>query len=344
MPPSAASFFAASLPPRQELTVASGHRQAGMDIALACAAVVLGLVLLTLGADRLILAACALARRAKVSEAVIGATIVAGGTSMPELVASISGALSGQYGLAVGNVVGSNSFNVGAILGPVALIAPLAVAPVIARRDWTVMAVVSAICVGAALAFGAFPRWLCAGFLAAWVGYVVWAVRHGGEEAAAEDAPERPLGLAAAIGWSLVGMALLTAGGKALVWGAVGLASSAGISDAVIGLTIVAAGTSAPELVTSLVAARRGMHQIAVANIVGSNTFNILLILGVTGLFGTLPVADEILRRDLWWMLGFALVLPLLWWRNLRLGRTAGAILLGGYLLYLGILLADALA
>jgi cation:H+ antiporter len=315
-----------------------------MDLLLALSAVAVGLALLTVGADRLIDAAVAIARRLRLPEAVIGATIVAGGTSMPELVASLSGALVGQYGLAVGNVVGSNSFNIGVILGLVALIAPLHVAPAIARFDWPIMAVVSIACCAIALGFGVFPLWACVSFLAIWLGYITWSVRsgHGAEEAAAPVDAMSPTKMAL---WLVAGIALLTCGGWLLVWGSVELARSAGISDAIIGLTIVAAGTSAPELVTSLMAAKRGQHQIAVANIIGSNTFNILLILGVTGLFGTLPVADEIVRRDLWWMLGFSLLLPLAWGcGRLVIGRLAGGMLLAGYLFYLAILIRGVIA
>jgi cation:H+ antiporter len=311
---------------------------------LAVAAVVAGLVMLTIGADRLIDGACAVARRARLSEAVIGATIIAGGTSLPELVASIAGALDGQYGLAVGNVVGSNILNIGAILGPVALIAPLAVSRAIAGRDWWFMAVVTLACCAAAAGLGVLPPWVCAVFLAAWCGYVLWSMRSQrvNEEAGEQQAAARPMPVVML--WIALGIVLLAGGGWLLVWGAVGLAKAAGVSDALIGLTVIAFGTSAPELVTSLVAARRGQHQIAVANIVGSNIFNILLVLGVTGLFGALPVADEIQHRDLWWMLGFSLVLPLLWGRRLVLGRLSGAILLGGYLLYLGLLVRSAVA
>jgi Ca2+/Na+ antiporter len=161
-----------------------------MSVLLALLAVVGGLALLTVGADRLIDAAVAIARRLRLPEAVIGATIVAGGTSMPELVASVGGALGGQYGLAVGNVVGSNSFNVGVILGLVALIAPLQVAPAIARFDWPIMAALSIACCAIALGFGVFPLWACAAFLAGWLGYTVWSVRsgHGTEGAAVVDA------------------------------------------------------------------------------------------------------------------------------------------------------------
>ncbi|MCK6488931.1 MAG: calcium/sodium antiporter [Planctomycetes bacterium] len=316
-----------------------------MAVLLALIAVAGGLALLTYGADRLIVAAVAIARRLRLPEAVIGATIVAGGTSMPELVASVSGALGGQYGLAVGNVVGSNIFNVGVILALVALVAPLQVAPGIARFDWPFMAAVSAACGAIALVAGVFPQWACCLFLAVWLGYIIWSVRsgHGTEEAAEEPAVARS---PAMIALSLVaGIAMLSGGGWLLVWGSVDLARSAGISDAIIGLTIVAAGTSAPELVTSLMAAKRGQHQIAVANIVGSNTFNILLILGLTGLFGTLPVADEILHRDLWWMVGISLLLPLAWGFGRRLiGRLGGGLLLAGYLVYLAILLRAVLA
>jgi cation:H+ antiporter len=316
-----------------------------MPLLLALFAVAGGLVLLTIGADRLIAAAVAIARRLRLPEAVIGATIVAGGTSMPELVASVGGALGGQYGLAVGNVVGSNNFNVGVILGLVALIAPMQVAPAIARFDWTIMAIVSIAAAAVAFSCGIFPLWACGTFLAVWLGYIVWSVRsgHGAEEA--DEVTVSAMSPAWMVLWLVAGIAMLSGGGWLLVWGSVELARAAGISDAIIGLTIVAAGTSAPELVTSLMAARRGQHQIAVANIVGSNTFNILLILGVTGLFGTLPVADEILRRDLWWMLGFSLLLPLAWGFGRRtIGRLGGGLLLAGYLVYLAILLRAVLA
>jgi len=314
-----------------------------MILILASFAVIGGLVLLGIGADRLILGACALARRARLPEAVIGATIVAAGTSMPELVASLTAAFKGQYGLAVGNVVGSNSFNIGAILGLVALIAPMAVASVIAKRDWWVMMLVTICCCVAAVTLGAFPVWVCALFTVGFISYAVWSVRsgHGSEEAGEHPVAPMASGLSAL--WIILGIGLLTAGGWALVWGSIELAKAAGVSDAIIGLTIVAAGTSAPELMTSLLAARRGQHQIAVANIVGSNTFNILFILGVTGLFGSLPVAAEIAHRDVWWMLGFTLILPFIWGRRLIIGRIGGGLLLGGYLIYLGLLIRSAL-
>ncbi len=314
-----------------------------MSLVLACLAVVIGLALLTWGADRLIAGACTVAWRARLSEAVIGATIVAGGTSLPELVASVASALDGQYGLALGNVIGSNICNVGGILGPVALIAPLAVARAIAGRDWWIMAAVSVAFCASAVVFGAIPSWVCALFLVCWLGYVVWSMRgtHGTDEAT--DQATALMSVPVALLWISLGVSLLAGGGWVLVWGAVGLAKAAGVSDALIGLTVIAFGTSAPELVTSLVAARRGQHQIAIANIVGSNIFNILLVLGVTGLFGTLPVADELVHRDLWWMLGFSLALPLLWGRRLVLGRLAGGLLLGGYLLYLGLLIRETL-
>jgi len=316
-----------------------------MSVLFALLALLAGLMLLIVGADRLIGAAVAIARRFRLSEAVIGATIVAGGTSMPELVASLGGALGGQYGLAVGNVVGSNIFNIGVILGLVALITPMQVAPAIARFDWPFMVMTSIACCAIAAGLGVFPWWACCVFLVVWLGYVAWAVRtgHGVEEAAEQSvAAMAPTMM---VLWLVAGIALLTGGGWLLVWGSVELARAAGISDAIIGLTIVAAGTSAPELVTSLLAAKRGQHQIAVANIVGSNTFNILLILGITGLFGTLPVVDEIVHRDLWWMLGFSLLLPLAWGLRRRvIGRLGGGLMLAAYLVYVGVLIRAVLA
>lgn len=323
-----------------------------MAILLACAALLGGLVLLTIGADRLLSGAVALARRARLSEAVIGATIVAGGTSLPELVASLSGALAGQFGLAVGNVVGSNICNVGGILGPVALIAPMTAGREVMRRDWWVMAAVSVALVAMAWASttwvaadpllpAVLPRAFCLLLIVGFAGYAWWSVRSGsvaGEEHAGQPPPMR---LWLALAWVLVGAVLLAIGGDILVWGAVRLAHGAGISDAVIGLTVVAFGTSAPELMTSLLAAKRGQTQLAVANVVGSSTFNILLILGVTGSVGRLPVEAGILHRDLFVMLAFALVLPLLWGRAGRIGRSGGIVLTLGYAAYLMLLVVQ---
>lgn len=322
-----------------------------MGLLLACSALVIGLLLLAAGADRLIHGAVGLARRARVSEAVIGATIVAGGTSAPELVASLTGAWSGHYGLAVGNVVGSNSFNVGLILGVVGLVTPLAVPREILRRDWWVMAAASVALCGFALLAAAtgvdgdpdgarLPRWFCALLAASFAACTWWGIRSGAEN---EDTPHERLPLPAALLWTGLGIAGLCGGGWLLVEGAVGLARLAGMSDTLIGLTIVAAGTSAPELVTSLLAARRGRHALAVANIVGSNTFNILLILGVSGLFAGLPVDAQLVRSDLWVMLGFALALPLAWGLGrARIGRPAAALLLAAYLAYTSWLIAQA--
>jgi cation:H+ antiporter len=317
-----------------------------MDIFISSSFVLFGLILLILGADRLILGAVGLARRARISETVIGATIIAAGTSTPELVASLAGAWTGHYGLAVGNVVGSNSFNIGLILGLVGLIAPMAVSQEIMRRDWWVMAATSVLLVGfvisttAADGSGMLPRWFCALLFGLFIVSVWWSIRSGTSQ---EEAPHDSPGTGTSLLWIALGIALLTGGGWLLVKGAVTLASAAGISDTLIGLTIVAAGTSAPELITSLLAARRGQHAIAVANIVGSNTFNILGILGLTGLFGALPVAAPMVRVDLWVMLGFAFVLPLAWGLSRgRIGRNGAAIMLIGYLSYLGWLIADA--
>ncbi len=320
-----------------------------MDHLLALGAVIAGLALLTAGADRLIAGAVSIARRLRLSDTVIGATIVAGGTSMPELVASVASAIQGQYGLAVGNVVGSNIFNVGAILGPVGLLAPMAVGAAIRRRDWPIMALVSAVFVGFILLTATtgtdgmrqalLPRWFCLLLLAAFIAYVVWSVRNGhGMDGTPAGQVHGPI---AAVLWTLAGVAGLALGGHLLVWGSVQSATALGISPTVIGLTIVAGGTSAPELVTSLLAARRRHHDIAVANIVGSNTFNLLLILGITGCFGDLPVDPSLLRIDLWAMLAFALVLPLIWGRAGRIGRGGAGILTAGYATYLAWLIID---
>jgi cation:H+ antiporter len=232
-----------------------------MDMLFSLGLVILGLVLLSVGADRLIIGAVGLARRARISEAVIGATIISAGTSAPELVASLAGAWSGQYGLAVGNVVGSNIFNIGMILGVVGLIAPIAVSREIIRRDWGVMVATTLLLLGGVFAFSQadgsalLPRWFCALLTALFFASVVWSIRSGGSNEETSQETARPF---FSLIWIVLGVLLLTGGGWLLVRGAVTLASAVGISDTLIGLTIVAGGTSAPELITSLLAARRG--------------------------------------------------------------------------------------
>lgn len=313
----------------------------------------LGLVLLVAGGEGLVRGACGVALIARVSPAVIGLTIVAAGTSMPELVVSTQAALGGNPGISVGNVVGSNIFNIAGILGLTAMIRPLRIQGDTVRFEWPVM-LLAALQLHLLARDGLLDR-LEGGFLfIALVAFTVYAVWLGRATAAAGDAPEpdalpsaslgRTGGAALAfnLGALAIGVALLAGGSTLLVKGAVGIASGLGVSDAVIGLTVVAAGTSTPELMTSLVAAWRGRDDMAVGNVVGSNIFNVLGIAGATALIQPLTVPAEIIARDDWWMIGLSALLFPLMKSHMRVDRWEGAVLFALFAGYLAMLVVGA--
>ncbi len=311
--------------------------------------VVLGLALLVGGGEALVRGASGVAILARVTPAVVGLTIVAAGTSMPELVVSTQAALAGSPGLSVGNVVGSNLFNIGAIVGIAALVHPLRIQGNTVRLEWPVM-MLAALQLHLLSRDGLVDRLEGAFLLAALVVFIAYAVLLGRKATAAVEQAEFAdvatasfgrTGRAATllnVGAIVAGGGLLAGGSTALVSGAVGMASALGVSDATIGLTVVAAGTSTPELVTSLVAARRGQDDIAVGNVVGSNIFNVLGILGTTALILPLPVPDTIIARDNWWMIGASLLLFPLMKSDMRITRAEGAVLVGGFLVYMTLL------
>lgn len=313
----------------------------------------LGLILLVGGGEALVRGATGVALLARVTPAVVGLTIVAAGTSMPELVVSTQAAVAGSPGLALGNIVGSNIFNIGLILGLTAMLMPLAIQGNTVKLEWPIMAL-AAFQLHLLARDGQVDR-LEGGFLlAAMVAFVTYAVWIGRRNAAVVEQAEFESLTTASFGRSgraallfnwgavAVGVALLAGGATALVEGAVGIAMVLGVSETVIGLTIVAAGTSAPELVTSLVAARRGSADIAVGNVVGSNIFNVLGIGGATALIHPLDVPAEILERDIWWMLAASVLLFPLMRTGMRISRAEGALLLAGFAIYLGLLVAEA--
>lgn len=298
------------------------------------------LVLLFFGAEWLVRGSSALALRLGITPLVIGLTVVAFGTSTPEMVVSTVAALNGKGDIAVGNVVGSNIFNVGIILGLSALVLPLQVKLQLIRLDAPLM-------VGVSLLFIVLFRdfhisrpeagLLLAGIVAYTVGSVVLARQEVSAEVLEEftEAVPRPTGppwrdLLLVVG----GLAVLVVGSRVLVTNAIELARLIGISEAVIGLTVVAAGTGMPELATSVVAAFRKQADIAIGNIVGSNVFNLLAIVGVSGLLAPLH-APGIRMLDLYVMLGTSVMLLPLMWSGFVLKRWEGALLLaayGGYL------------
>ncbi len=280
---------------------------------------VVGVFALWIGARLLVTGASRLAGAAGVSALVVGLTVVAFGTSAPEIVVSTGAALEGQGDVAVGNVIGSNVFNLGVILGLVAVITPFRVSEPLLRRDVLAMAA-STVVAAAVLANRLVSRLEAAvllALLACYLGALVIAVRSGSERgepavdsndgtgdaassvAADGDGREVRLGLEA--GRTVAGLALVIVGGRILVDAAVGLALSVGISAWVVGATVVAAGTSLPELVTSVVAARRGDTGIAAGNVVGSNVFNVLGVLGLAATVRPLAV-DQAVFLALGWL------------------------------------------
>lgn len=303
----------------------------------------LGVILLTGGGEILIRGAVAAARRLGVSPLLSGLLIVGFGTSAPELAVSVDAALHGQPDIALGNVVGSNISNVFLILGLCAFITPLAVQPLALRRDG--LCVVGASLLFVALTWsGALQRSDALILLGALTAYLIWAYRterdhqipsasvHAAEAEELSSVPHSPLVTTLSI---VGGLTLLIGGSRVLLMGATGLATSLGISEAVIGLTIVAVGTSLPELSISVIAALRRHADVAVGNILGSNLFNLLGILGVSAILQPLPLPARILQFDQWVLLGSALLLFVFLFTGRQVSRLEGGTLVCLYALYI---------
>lgn len=320
-----------------------------MSIPLALVFLVGGIALLGGGADVLVRGAVTLARAARVPVAVIGLTVVSMGTSLPELTVTLSAALRGADDIGLGNVIGSNIFNIGAVLGLSALIRPMRVHGSAVKLEWPFMFLASFQLLLLARD-GELDRLEGAFFLVGLVLFTAYVVRLGRSELKAEEtadlvesvqlvaAKSRFGSLGGAILLVAMGSGVLILGGNLLLTGAVELARAFGMSERVIGLTIVAAGTGAPEVATSLMAALRGQNEIALGNVIGSNIFNVLAILGVGSLVTPLVVAPQMISSDLWWMLGLSLVLFPMMRTGHVLGRRDGALLFGGYATYLTLL------
>ena len=301
-----------------------------------------GIVLLTFGGEALIRGSLAAANRLGVSPLLSGLVIVGFGTSAPELVVSVNAAIEGRPDIAIGNVVGSNISNILLILGICAVITPLAVKPLVLKRD--AATVVAASILFVILVGGSALGRADAGiFLAALITYLVWAywserfhAAPSGElhQAEAEELSSAPTSVLWTVITVVLGLLLLIGGSQVLLIGAIGIAEHFDVPEAVIGLTLVAVGTSLPELSISVIAAIRRHADVAVGNILGSNIFNLLGILGVSSLLQPLPVHARILLFDQWVMLGTSLLLLLFLYTGSRLTRLEGGILLGGYGMY----------
>jgi cation:H+ antiporter len=301
-----------------------------------------GFIILTIGAEALVRGASAVALKLGIAPLIIGLTIVAFGTSAPELAVSIKSALAGNPGIALGNVVGSNIVNIGLILAITALIKPIQIQSQMVKRDIPIM-IAASILVWTLLLDGVVSFTDGAILFSLLVSYLVFSYvssKNEPEELDIDTTPQKPL---LSVGLIVVGIAMLVGGGILFVDGAVDLAKMFGISEVIIGLTIVAIGTSMPELVTSVMAALKGQSDIAIGNVVGSNIFNVLGILGATALIH--PVSAEGFNQiDFIAMLIFAIMVLPFAWSGLRIGRREGAILLTGYLGYTGFLISQVVA
>jgi len=315
---------------------------------MAIVLLLVGVVVLVVGAETLVRGASRLALLLGVSPLVIGLTIVAGGTSAPELAVSATAAAGGSGDLAVGNVIGSNILNVLLILGLSAVVAPLAVAKRLVRLDVPVMVVVS-IGVWALAANGQVGRIEGMVLLGLLVVYTVVVVRQGRAEDSDPEADERKptrRSVARDVLLVVVGLALLVLGSNLMVDGATSIARSVGVSELTIGLTVVALGTSLPELATSVIASVRGARDLAVGNVVGSNLFNLMAVLGVSAVVAPdgLPVTDEVLRFDFPIVVATAVACLPIFFTGHRIDRWEGGLFLAYYVAYVVYVVAAAVA
>lgn len=301
-----------------------------------------GLVLLVLGGEGLVRGSSSIALRFGVSPLVIGLTIVAFGTSSPELLVSLQAVLNGNSDISLGNVIGSNIGNIGLILAVSALIRPLTVQMQIIKREIPFMIFVSVLITIVIIIFSVFSFMLGIVFTAILIAYIFITLKNSkNEKIVTTDLPsiKKEVSLLVSVFFVLGGLLSLIIGSDLFVKGSVSLAKIFGVSDLVIGLTIVAIGTSLPELVTSVVAATKNETDIAIGNVVGSNIFNILGILGITGIVGKLSL-ESINLVDLGALLLFALIILPLSKTQFVLQRWEGGLLLALYVGYISYLIA----
>ncbi len=311
---------------------------------LSFAAVICGLILLLWSADRFIEGAAAVAGHFGMPPLLIGMVVVGFGTSAPEMVVSALSALQGNPSIALGNAYGSNIANIALILGVTALISPIVVQSKVLRKELPVLVAVTALAAWQ-LVDGEVSRldaWILIVLFFGLMGWTIWqGMRQKEDTMGGEFAHElevHAMPVARAMIWLLVGMVLLVVSSRILVWGAVEIARGFGVSDLMIGLTIIAIGTSLPELASSVMAARKGEHDIAVGNVIGSNLFNTLAVVGIAGTIHPMGVGPEVLQRDVLVMSVLTLSLFAIGYgfgkKRGHITRVEGAILLACYLGY----------
>lgn len=300
-----------------------------------------GFVYLLMGGDLLVRGALGLARESKIPPTVVGLTVVAMGTSAPELMVSAFSALSGYPGIAVGNVVGSNIANVLLVIGVPVLIHPIVCDQAGLGKQTGLMISVSVLFILLCV-FQPITFWAGVMLVLILMGFLISATRGASLMPGLDDAEEeleRVLGLPShpvtIVLFIVLGVIALPLGADLIVEGGIGLAASWGIKESIIGLSLIALGTSLPELSTTVIAALHKNSDVAIGNVIGSNLFNILAILGITAMLTDIPVEPEFLRFDLWVMLAASVVLWMFVLLKARIGRMAGALFLGSYGTYL---------
>ncbi|QQS39984.1 MAG: calcium/sodium antiporter [Acidobacteriota bacterium] len=318
---------------------------------LAILALLSGLVLLIWSADRFVDGSASTARHFGMPPLLIGMVVVGFGTSAPEMVVSAFAAAQGNAGIAVGNAYGSNIANIALILGISAIIVPITVDSKVLRNELPILSLITAL-VAVQLVDNYIGRFDATVLLVVFGGLMVWTIRQGlrqrkdkfAEELEAELS-ETAMPIGRALIWLFIGLAILIVSSRLLVWGAVEIATSLGISDLVIGLTVVALGTSLPELASSVIAARKGEDDLALGNILGSNLFNTLAVVGIAGMISPFDVGPEVLSRDVVVMSILTVSLFLFGYgfkKPGRINRYEGAVLLTAYVAYTAYLLATA--
>lgn len=317
-------------------------------------AIVIGLVVLAWSADRFVDGAVGIACHFGMSSLLIGIVVVGFGTSAPEMIVSAISALESNSGIALGNAYGSNIANIALILGASALLSPVAVKPCIIRRDLPLLLLGTAVAAFQIIDAGGITRWdglVLLAVFAILLSISVYAEMRQGcrcpADAPADACPDRKAGLGRSILWVLLGLALLVGSSRALVWGCVHVARALGASDLFIGLTIVAIGTSLPELAASIAAARKQETDLVMGNIIGSNLFNTLVVVGIAAVIRPMGGIDPlVLRRDIPVMLVLTLLLLVFGIRRPgrlqgRLNRWEGVFFVLAYIAYVALLLAQ---
>lgn len=305
-----------------------------------------GLAVLIIGGELLVKGAVGIALKFNVSTLVIGMTVVSFGTSAPELIVSLGAAASGNPEIAIGNVIGSNIANIALVLAITVLIFPIVVDRNSIQIDWPMMMMASLLFYFFALD-NQIQRWEGIVLFIILLAFIIWLVRNSRKQNKADNETkvievEKPKAISTTLLILLAGLVALYFGAEWLLKGAVGLAESYGMGKHLIAVTIVAFGTSVPELVTSGVAAYRKETDISVGNLIGSNIFNIMAVIGITSMVKPISVSDQVVSSDIFWMLGIAVALLPMMIIGKKLGKFKGVMLLTSYLVYIGILIYHA--